>query len=285
MSGKLHEFRKIGTELSWRRYLGEEIKVTEDILPYDSIECELSNYSSNFIMAGRPIMKEIFIAEKLLEELEKEAIQKDVDLSSLITIYLLKMLEGRNRTTRTKSNCITNGKRTYVGNNLYEFSNFIQYIEGKEEFKKNVFDNEKVKKELTYENIRVDEYIYIQNYLMDKGYSKEQIEELQKEEREKFGTYKSHGDTTMIKPYTVDMESFCTINGKEIKALTHEFKVRVMISARLGMHYVLMHKKTSPKTYEGIEELINRGGYKVWDLYAKFLEIESQKENNPQKAE
>ena len=93
MNNKLHKFRKRGTELAFKRYAGNIIEVKEDIIPYLPRQYEYQNYMSNFIMAGTPVKKEILIAEKLLKELEEEAIKKDVDLSSLITTYLLEQLE------------------------------------------------------------------------------------------------------------------------------------------------------------------------------------------------
>ena len=270
MNNKLHKFRKRGTELAFKRYAGNIIEVKEDIIPYLPRQYEYQNYMSNFIMAGTPIQKEILIAEELLKELEKEAIKKDVDLSSLITTYLLEQLE-RNKPTRICA------KLAYILNSLYGTSNFIQYVESKEMFEKNIFSNRELEESLTYEHTMIDECRYIEDYLINKGYSKEQIEDIKREELEKFGTYEVNG-TSILRMYPVDMEHYLEIQGKEIASF--DYKVFVYVPARLGFHYVLMNKKNSPKTYEGIEELINKGGYKVWDLYAKFLEMESQKKTN-----
>ena len=160
MSNKLHKFRKRGTELAFKRYAGNIVEIKEDTIPYDKRECELSNYITNFIMAGTPVKKEILIAEELLKELEEEALRKDVDLSSLITIYLLEQLE-RNKPTRLFAKGRTKGKLTYILNNLYEYSNFIQYAESKEEFEENIFSNKEIEEALTYETTIFDEYIYI----------------------------------------------------------------------------------------------------------------------------
>ena len=160
MSNKLHKFRKRGTELAFKRYAGNIVEVKEDIIPYSKREYEYSNYSTNFIMAGTPVKKEILIAENLLKELEEEALRKDVDLSSLITIYLLEQLE-RNKPTRLFAKGKTKGKLTYILNNLYENSNFIQYAESKEEFEENIFSNREIEEVLTYETTIFDEYIYI----------------------------------------------------------------------------------------------------------------------------
>jgi len=281
MSNKLHKFRKRGKELAFKRYAGMIIEHDEDFIPYYERKYELANYMQNFITAGQPIQKEIFIAENLLEELEEEAKRKDVDLSSLITTYLLEQLE-RNKPTRVFAKGRTKGKVTYILNSVYESSNFIRYVESKEEFEENIFSNRELEEVLTYENEIIDEYKYIENYLINKGYTQEQIEEIKKEEIEKFGACKLNG-ITLMNMYPVEMERYLEIQGKEIASF--DFKVFLYIPARLGFHYVLMNKKDSPKTYEGIEELINKGGYKVWDLYAKFLEMESQKKTNPQKAE
>lgn len=288
MANKINEVRKRGTELSYKRYSGEKINIKtielfEEISPYIEREFEEYNYFKNFTMAGDPLNKEILIAEKLLKELEEEAIKKDVGLSTLISVYLLEMLE-RNKPTRIFGKGKTKGKSIYISNNLYENSNFIKYVESKEKVEENIFSNRKLEEALTYENRAFDEYIYIQNYLINKGYSEEQIQELQKEELEKCGTFESDG-IKMMKPYKVDMEHYFEYKGKKIEALSFDYSVIVYIPARLGFHYVLMQKKDSPKTYEGIEELINKGGYKVWDLYAKFLEMESQKKTNLQKVE
>ena len=281
MSKKLHKFRKKGEELTFKRYAGQIIEVTEDIIPYDPIECEFSNYIRNFIMAGSPVRKEIFIAENLLEELEEDAIRKDVDLSSLITIYLLQQLE-RNKPTELVATGKTKGKTKYILNSLYESSNFIKYVESKEEFEKNIFSNKELEKLLSYKSNAFDEYIYIENYLTGKGYTKEQIKELQKEEMKKYGTFEDNG-ITMLHPYSIELETRLEFNGKVLKELTHI--VPVFVSARLGLHYVFMKGKNTPKTYEEIEELINKGRYKIWDYYAIFLEEEFNKKNNPQKEE
>ena len=124
----------------------------------------------------------------------------------------------------------------------------------------------------------------IENYLKGKGYTKEQIEKLQKEEWEEYGTTVNNG-ITMVKPYSIELEISLEFNGKVLKELTHNHIVPVFVSARLGFHYVFMKKKNTPKTYEEIEELINKGRYKIWDYYAIFLEKEFNKKNNPQKAE
>lgn len=160
MSNKLHKFRKRGTELAFKRYAGNITEVKEDIIPYLPRQYEYQNYMSNFIMAGTPVKKEILIAEGLLKELEEEAIKKDVDLSSLITTYLLEQLE-RNKPTRIFATGKTRGKLTYILNNLYELSNFIQYAESKEEFEDNIFSNRKIEELLTYKTTIFDEYIYI----------------------------------------------------------------------------------------------------------------------------
>lgn len=280
---KLHGFRKRGTELAFKRYAGNIIEVKEDIIPYLPREYEYQNYMSNFIMAGTPIKKEILIAEELLKELEKEAVRKDVDLSSLITTYLLEQLE-RNKPTRIFAKGKTKGKLVYILNNLYEGSNFIQYVESEKEFEENIFSNREIEEALTYETTIFDEYIYIENYLKGKGYTKEQIEKLQKEEWEEYGTTVNNG-ITMVKPYSIELEISLEFNGKVLKELTHNHIVPVFVSARLGFHYVFMKKKNTPKTYEEIEELINKGRYKIWDYYAIFLEKEFNKKNNPQKAE
>lgn len=212
-NNKIHGFRKRGTELAFKRYAGNIIEVKKDIISYLPRQYEYQNYMSNFIMAGRPVRKEILIAEKLLEELEKEAVKKDVDLSSLITTYLLEQLE-RNKPTRIFATGKTRGKLTYILNNLYELSNFIQYAESKEEFEENIFSNRKIEELLTYQTTIFDEYIYIEKYLMDKGYSKEQIEEIQKEEWKKFGKTKNNG-VDMIKPYTLNHEEIWEKMGEK----------------------------------------------------------------------
>ena len=228
-NNKLHGFRKRGTELAYKRYTGQIMKIDRDIIPYSPIECEFSNYSSNFIMAGRPVNKEILIAEKLLEELEKEAVKKDVDLSSLITTYLLEQLE-RNKPTRIFAKGKTKGKLAYILNNLYEGSNFIQYVESEKEFEENIFSNREIEEALTYETTIFDEYIYIENYLKGKGYTKEQIEKLQKEEWEEYGTTVNNG-ITMVKPYSIELEISLEFNGKVLKELTHNHIVPVFVSA------------------------------------------------------
>lgn len=278
---KLHGFRKRGTELAFKRYAGNITEVKEDIIPYLPRQYEYQNYMSNFIMAGTPVKKEILIAEGLLKELEEEAIKKDVDLSSLITTYLLEQLE-RNKPTRIFATGKTRGKLTYILNNLYELSNFIQYAESKEEFEDNIFSNRKIEKLLTYKTTIFDEYIYIEKYLMDKGYSKEQIEEIQKEEWEKFGKTKNNG-VDMIKPYTLNHEEIWEKNGREV--INFKRNIHVFVSTRLGFHYMLMKKTNAPKTYQEIEALINKGGNKVWDSYVRFLEQEIQRKYNPKKAE
>ncbi len=282
-NNKLHGFRKRGTELASKRYSGSIMKVEEDIIPYLPRQYELQNYMNNFIMAGTPVKKEILIAEELLKELKEEAEKKDVDLSSLITTYLLEQLE-RNKPTRIFAKGKTKGKLTYILNNLYEGSNFIQYAESEKEFEENVFSNREIEQALTYENNIFDEYIYIENYLKGKGYTKEQIEKLQKEEWEEYGTIVNNG-ITMVNPYLIELEHFFEFNGKVLKAFKLDDIVPVVVSARLGFHYVFMKKKNTPKTYEEIEELINKGRYRIWDYYAIFLEKEFNKKHNPKKVE
>lgn len=283
MNNKLHGFRKRGTELAYKRYAGQIMKIDRDTFPYSPIECELSNYNKNFIMAGGPVRQEIFIAEKLLEELKEEAIKKDVDLSSLISTYVLEQLE-RNKPTRIFAKGKTKGKLAYILNNLYEGSSFIQYAESEKEFEDNIFSNRELEETITYESTIFDEYIYIENYLKGKGYTKEQIEKLQEEEWEKYGTIVNNG-ITMVNPYSVELEMYFSFNGKELKSLTHDHLFFVHVSARLGFHYILMKKKNAPKTYEEIEELISKGGYKIWDYYAMFLSEEFNKKYKTEKTE
>lgn len=267
MGKNLNALRKRGMELSWKRYMGESIDVAEDLTRYDDIKYSLGNYMSNFLMAGSPMQKEIFIAEKLLNELEEIAAKKEVDLSTLISVYMLEMLE-RNYPTRVCATGKTKGKANYILNNLYEGSNFIQYSESKEEFKENIFSNRELEKLLSYESTIFDEYTYIEKYLMSKSYSRKQIEEIQKEEWEEFGVTQN-GGIDMVKPYVITLEYKLDVEALNFTALH-----AVYVSVRLGLHYLYMKRSKGTNTYEEIEETINKklkGEEKPWDFYKRFL--------------
>lgn len=275
MGKNLNELRKRGTELSWKRYMGESIEVNEDLNRYDDVKYWLDNYMTNFLMAGSPQQKEIVIAEKLLNELEEIAVKKDVDLSTLISVYLLEMLE-RNYPTRVCATGKTKGKANYIINNLYEGSNFIQYADSKEDFKESIFSNRELEKSLSYESTIFDEYIYIERYLMSKNYTKYQIEEIQKEEWEEFGVIKN-GGIDMVKPYSINLEYKFDVESLNFTALH-----AVYVSVRLGLHYLYMKKLKGTSTYEEIEETINqklKGGEKAWDFYKRFLSRKNMETN------
>ena len=61
MKKNMNELRKKGTELSWKRYMGESIEANEDVNRYDDVKYWRGNYMSNFLMAGSPQQKEIVI--------------------------------------------------------------------------------------------------------------------------------------------------------------------------------------------------------------------------------
>lgn len=234
---------------------------------------EINKFRNNFCYAD-PVSEEIMFTSYLLEELKECAKEKNVELSLYINYQLLKMLERDKRTSEH-----TKGKRAYIKNNLYTGSNFISHAETLEEFSKSIFDKEFIKygeikyKEKSFTKDEFEQYckeheyvipiqeenerIYIINYLLNNGYSLEQIENIEKEEKE----YLNLNGYISIELY---------FKCKDIKK-TYEH--RLFSSTRLGLHYILL-ETTNLKNYDSIENFLNsklQGDKKVWNLYQDYL--------------
>ncbi|MBU3174608.1 hypothetical protein [Clostridium estertheticum] len=113
---------------------------------------------------------EINLNYELLSELESTSAEEGLSLSLYIEKLLLQMLE-RNKETRMH----TRGKHVYiktmVGGSLCE--------DDAEEIEQNMKKPDFIKfKDLTYTNKVLDIKIYVANYLINHGYSLEQIEQL-----------------------------------------------------------------------------------------------------------
>ena len=231
-------------------------------------ENEYGKFSATFIGGGIARPKEVFFTEDLLEELNDIAEESNVELSTLINCYLLQMLERNKRTTEH-----TKARNMYVKNTLFSISEYISDCEKLEEFKANIFDKEFIKhKEITYKNTRLDEEIYIKNFLLNKGYSLNQIEEIEKKEKEIQGTFMSP-EGEVMKPITIDR----TLGIEEIPSFSLECKIYKFIPIRLGLHYILLNKVDHLNNYEDIEIFFNsklKGDKNIWGLYVDYYNKE-----------
>lgn len=229
-------------------------------------ETEFSKFNANFIGAGMPRTREIIFTEELLNELNEIAEESNVELSTLINCYLLQMLERNKRTTEH-----TKARKVYIKNSLYPKCTYIDKGETQEEFEKNIFDKEFIKhRELSYKNIDWDEETYIQNFLLNRGYTLEQIHQIEKEEKEIQGIHR-YEEGEIMQPKTIHMEMVV----RECPALNMDYDVYLFIPARLGLHYILLNKVETFRTYEDVETFITsklKGDLTIWDLYAKYLE-------------
>lgn len=237
----------------------------EDEYYENEYQREYQKFSCNFIGAGVPRRKEIIFTPELLNELEELSEENNVELSTLINCYLLQMLERNKRTTEH-----TKARKVYIKNSLYPTSTYIDKGEMKEQFEENIFNKEFIKyKELSYKNLTWDEEIYIKNFLINRGYTLEQIHEIEKEEKEIQGTH-MYEEGEIMRPKTLHME----MTFKEVPALNYDYDVYLFIPARLGLHYILLNKIETLKNYQDVETyLISKlkGDKKIWDLYADYL--------------
>lgn len=234
---------------------------------------EINKFRNNFSYS-LPVSEKILFTDHLLEDLKECAKENNVELSLYINCLLLQMLERNQRTEEH-----TKGKRAYITNNLYTGSNFISNAETLEEFSKNVLDKEFIKygeikyKEKSFTKDEFEQYckeheyvipiseenerIYIINYLLNNGYSLDQIENIEKEEKE----YLNSNGYISIELY---------FKCKDIKK-TYEH--RLFSSTRLGLHYILL-ETTNLKNYDSIENFLNsklEGDKKIWNLYQDYL--------------
>jgi hypothetical protein len=232
---------------------------------------EINKFRNNFSYS-LPVSEKILFTDHLLEDLKECAKENNVELSLYINCLLLQMLERNQRTEEH-----TKGKRAYITNNLYIGSNFSSYAETLEEFSKNILDKDFIKygeikyKEKSFNKDEMEQYfkdheyvipiheenerIYIINYLLNNGYSLEQIENIEKEENE----YLNSNGHISVELYLKDID--------------HIFEKRLSISTRLGLHYILL-ETTNLKTYDSIENFLNsklEGDKKVWNLYQDYL--------------
>lgn len=235
---------------------------------YYENECqkEFGKFNSNFIGA-MPRQREIWFTEYLLNELEELSEKSNVELSTLINCYLLQMLERNKRTTEH-----TKARKAYIKNHFYKASTYIQECETLETLEKNIFDKEFIKyKEISYKNISFDEEIYIKNFLLNKEYSLQQVQQLEKEEKEAFGTFKAEEGEVM---HPIHIEFEMTF---KISALNFDYQNYIFVPTRLGLHYILLNKVDNLNNYQDIEAFLNsklEGDKKIWDLYIDYLNNE-----------
>lgn len=249
-----------------KRYLGSLIEEEPTYKLFgDTYINEFQEVLNNLAIAGTPAKREVFMPEDILEELDEIASENNVSLSILIINMLLKQLERDRRTTEH-----TKARKAYIKRVLYDGSDFIKYGEDLEQVEKNINDLSFMKyryDELTFIENHEDERIYIYNFLINKGYTLEQIQGIETEEMEIFGTMhtKRVGD---YKPLEIKTDMVLP-NGKVFTTLTSW----VWNSTRLGLHYIILNKSTKFNSYEEIETLISKktsDNKKVWDLYADY---------------
>lgn len=232
----------------------------------NEVQREHGNFSANFMIGGVPRRREIIFTEALLNELEEISEDSNVELSTLINCYLLQMLERNKRTIEH-----TKARRMYVKNTLYAPSTYVRECETLEEFETNIFDKDFIKyNTVSYKNSSLDEEIYIKNYLLNKGYSLEQVDHIEREEKEIQGTFLSE-EGEVMNPKTIPMQMIV----KECSALNFDYDVHLFIPARLGLHYILLNKVETLNNYSDIESFLKsklKNGLTIWDLYAKYLE-------------
>jgi hypothetical protein len=231
-------------------------------------QLDFGRFNANFIGAGVPRPREIFFTQELLKELDELSEENNVEISTLINCYLLQMLERNKRTTEH-----TKARKVYIKNSLYEKSTYIQKCETKEEFEGKVFDKHFIKnKEFSYKNIDWDEEIYIQSFLLNRGYTLDQIHQIEKEEKEIQGIHR-YEEGEIMQPKTLHME----MTFKEVPALNYDYDVYLFIPARLGLHYILLSKVETLRSYQDIETFLiskSEGGKTIWDLYSDYLSSE-----------
>lgn len=119
---------------------------------------------------------------------------------------------------------------------------------------------------LTFIENHEDERIYIYNFLLNKGYTLEQIEGIEKEEMEIFGTM--HTKSNSYKPIDIETEILLP-GGKVLDAFTSW----IWNSTRLGLHYILLNKSNKLNSYDEIEDIIVKktdNKIRVWDLYIDY---------------
>lgn len=272
---KESNIRETAERLYRKRYLGE---CEVDSYVYKSFikdsDNEMNKFINTFIYAGLPEKKEIFFIKELIEELQEVAKSNNVELSTLINCYLLQMLE-RNKETKA----LTKGKKVYINNNLYEKSEYIKRCETKDQVRKNIFSDDFIKYEkISFSNTSKDEEIYIKNFLLNKGYSIEEIKSLEKEEKKIFGTFKTK-EGEVMKPIKIVID-MCVMNNRTSQLLdAFNFKEDhyIFVSTRLGFHYMILNdEKLGLNNYQDIESYLNKQlkeGVKIWDLYKKYLEL------------
>lgn len=231
-------------------------------------QVEFARFSSNFMMAGPPRHRKITFTQNLLNELDQLSEDSNVEISTLINCYLLQMLERNKRTIEH-----TKARRVYIKNSLYAKSTYIDKCETVEQFQENVFTKDFINyKEFSYKNIDWDEELYIQNFLLNRGYTLAQIHQIEKEEKEIQGVGR-YEEGEIMQPKTLHM----TATFKKVPALNFDYDVHLFIPARLGLHYILLNKVETFKNYQDIETfLISKleGDKTIWDLYTNYLSNE-----------
>lgn len=135
----------------------------------------------------------ISLSYELCNELSEIADENETSIDLIIESYLLKLLE-RNRSTR--SNKKTKAYLKNICDSLFSLKSTQEQLENEtdeerltrsfeqqEEFLKEIENNVKRKgfliEPLTYKDTHIDCSIYMKSYLIDKGYTKENISEIE----------------------------------------------------------------------------------------------------------
>jgi hypothetical protein len=228
-------------------------------------QMDFGRFNANFIGAGVPRPREIFFTQELLNELDALSEESNVEISTIINCYLLQMLERNKRTTEH-----TKARKVYIKNSLYAKSTYIDKGETLEQFEGNVFAKNFINyKKLSYKNIDWDEEVYIQNFLLNRGYTLDQIHQIEEEEKKIQGIHR-YEEGEIMQPKTLHMQMIV----KEVPALNHDYDVHLFIPARLGLHYILLNKVETLRNYQDIETfLISKleGTKNIWNLYTDHL--------------
>lgn len=236
-----------------------------DFIGETKAQMDFGRFNANFIGAGVPRSREIFFTQELLNELDVISEESNVEISTIINCYLLQMLERNKRTIEH-----TKARKVYIKNSLYSKSTYIDKGETLEQFEGNVFAKNFIKhKVFSYKNIDWDEEIYIQNFLLNRGYTLKQIYQIEKEEKEIQGVGR-YEEGEIMQTKTLHME----MTFKEVPALKYDYDVYLFIPARLGLHYILLNKVETLKSYQDIETFLTcklEGQKTIWDLYTDYL--------------
>lgn len=276
-SEKEKRIRDKAEKLYAKRYWGEKnYKPTYSLVLSDELPEELK-FMANFHLEDIK-EKNILFPGKLFDELEKSANEKNVEVSTLISFYLLQMLERDKQTRDTNGEGKRTLKKAYIKNRVYDYSQYIKTCETREQFSKNIDNNNFIKyKEFSFKDRFFDEEIYIKNFLLNFGYSIEQIEQLENEEKEIFGLRRVDNNNEMMKSNIIYIKTTQQFNNKKFDM---DIPIAIRIPVRLGFHYLILNRAKGLEQYEldnfnDIEDLLNKKlsrGIKIWELYKEYLE-------------